>query len=88
MLWRLVWNPGWNESLYLVSSAERLLEDPSPERAARLTARVAGVLGDDAASGEPGDLRIRVLLVSRGDDGMIRREVAYVSGPAFPGEAS
>ena len=31
MLGRLVWNPRWNESLFMVSCAERLMENPAGE---------------------------------------------------------
>jgi len=27
---RMFWNPSWNESLFLVSCAERLLQNPTP----------------------------------------------------------
>ena len=29
-LWRLVWNPDWNEALFLSALAERLLTEPEP----------------------------------------------------------
>ena len=42
-LWRLVWNPDWNEALFLSALAERLVMEPEPwietEIAARLSVR-------------------------------------------------
>lgn len=33
MLWRLVWNPDWNQRLYLLSCAERLVSTDDPQAA-------------------------------------------------------
>lgn len=75
MLWRLVWNPVGNERLYLVSCAERLLEDGSEARASQLVSRVARVLGRSA---ESDGLRVRVVLVT-GAPGESGCEVVFVS---------
>ena len=82
MLARLAWNPDWNEALYLVSCAERLLEHPSEVRAAHLVSRVAAVLDtdDEGRGGEARVLRVRVVLVT-GARGRVEREVAFVSEP-------
>lgn len=82
MLGRLVWNPGWNEALYLVSCAERLLEHPSEVRAAHLVSRVAAVLDtdDEERGGEERVLRVRVVLVT-GARGRVEHDVAFVSEP-------
>lgn len=81
MLFRLFWNPHGNESLYLVSCAERLLDDPSADRAADLWARVADVVQAErptanAAAGRY--LRLRIVEVTR-DRGRVGRHVAFVS---------
>ena len=55
MVRRLFWNPRWNQSLYLVSCAERLLEDPSHERVRELWMRVADVVRSELARG-PGEI--------------------------------
>lgn len=41
MTWRLLWNPTWNEQLFLVSCAERLVTEPTPFVAAEIHRRVA-----------------------------------------------
>lgn len=78
---RLFWNPRWNEFLYLVSCAERLLEDPSRERAADLWTRVADIVRSEQGRGDPADarfLRVRIVEVMR-KNGHIERHVAFVS---------
>ncbi len=44
MLGRLVWNPRWNESLYLVSCAERLVEEPTAHAENEIFRRIAADL--------------------------------------------
>jgi hypothetical protein len=82
MLARLFWNPRGNESLYLVSCAERLLDDPSAERAAELWARVADVIRAERAGANgpaASHLRVRIVHVIR-QGGRVVRHVAFVSG--------
>lgn len=87
MIAGLVWNPRGNESLYLVSCAERLLDDPSPARADRLWRRVARIVRDDEATAASDlFLRVRVVETVR-EDGRLVRQVAFVSGPRRLGEA-
>ena len=50
MLGRLFWNRRRNESLYLVSCAERLVEDPTAWRARELWDRVADIVRADASA--------------------------------------
>lgn len=86
MLRRLVWNPQWNESLYLVSLAERLLSAGSAETLAHsqreLLLRVAGDLDRHHACAPEAWLQIRLRLVSRiGAVEELGEEVVYQSGP-------
>lgn len=69
---RLVWNPGWNETLFLVSCAERVLEDGRPHAQAEIVARAR------AAHGIDGRLRFRILTVAR-QGTEIGGAVAFVS---------
>lgn len=82
MLRRLVWNPAWNENLYLVSLAERLVAPPTPATAAHsereLLRRVARDLHD--RQGQLGWLRLRLRFVYRTvDSDEIASEVVYLS---------
>ncbi len=45
MLRRLFWNPDWNETLFLVSCAERLVEEPTPHSVEEIRARIARRIG-------------------------------------------
>ena len=75
MLRRLFWNPARNESLFLTSCAERLLEAPTEHSRGEITARIAADCG-----GGPGELQFRIVVVTRGAAGLQRR-VEYVSPP-------
>lgn len=75
MLRRLFWNPRWNESLFVVSCAERLIDQPSGHSADEIFRRVAADLGDDA-----GWLTFRLVFLSR-DGETIAREVLFEAAP-------
>lgn len=45
LLARLFWNPSWNEALFVMSCAERLLVEPNDHSAGEIRARVARRLG-------------------------------------------
>lgn len=81
MVVRLFWNRRWNESLYLVSCAERLLDDPSPERATELWTRCADIVHAEHRRGTAADrgfLRVRVVETMR-ENGRVVRHVVFVS---------
>ena len=69
MLRRLFWNARWNETLFVVSCAERLLADPTAHSETEIFRRIAADL-----VGADGWLSFRIVLV-----GADEREVAYVS---------
>ena len=71
---RLVWNPRWNETLFLTSCAERLLEQPSEHSVAEIAARIAAALDP----GKTPSFRFRLVLVSREGEAL-QKDVAYVS---------
>lgn len=81
MLRRLLWNPIWNESLFMVSCAEKLLDEPSTRREDELLTRIAATV----ARGETGDkvigstyLRFRIVVLKREGE-QISRRVGFVS---------
>jgi hypothetical protein len=83
MLWRLFWNPLWNESLYMVSCAEKLLADPSAMRADELMTRIAA----EIVRGETGDkiagpvwLTLRIVVFKREGEQIVQ-QVGFVSAP-------
>ncbi|WP_198670532.1 hypothetical protein [Oceanicella sp. SM1341] len=79
MLGRLFWNPGWNETLFLVSCAERMAERPTAHSTEEIRKRLARGLAEGEGVTE-GLLRFRLVFVEhRG--GRLRRHVIHVSGP-------
>lgn len=84
MLRRLLWNPEWNEDLYLVSLAERLVTTDVPateaHSARELILRVARHL-DRHGLCDPGAwLQIRLRFVRRDGDGVVD-DIGYLSAP-------
>jgi len=59
MLARLFWNPTWNETLYLTSCSERVLEDRRAHARAEILARLKAS-------------RFRLVEVQREGDGLVR----------------
>ena len=55
MLKRMFWNPRWNESLFLVSCAERLMESPTEHSSQEILARIEA----DPPRPDPGHRRAR-----------------------------
>lgn len=58
MLARLLWNADWNETLFLVSCAERLMVEPTAHSAQTLNARLA------KRAGGHGTLEFRLVFVT------------------------
>lgn len=73
MLARLVWNPDWNERLFLMSLAERMVVEPTAHAEAEILARLARRSGIG-----PGG-RYRILLVDREGEAISR--VVALEGP-------
>ena len=77
------WNPRWNETLFLATCAERLMQEPNEHSAQEIVCRVRADLLAEAADTNPSSyFRFRLVFVSR-DGERLRRDVAYVS-PAYP----
>lgn len=69
MFKRLFWNPYWNETLFLVSCAERLLEEPTPHSSNEIIARIKADLKPNSPY-----LQFRLVLRHRENT-----EIAYIS---------
>jgi hypothetical protein len=72
-LQRMFWNPRWNESLFLVSCAERLINHPTEHSRQEIVKRLKNVLNTDASY-----LQFRLVFVSREGD-RIQKEVWFTS---------
>lgn len=81
MLARMLWNPRWNESLFMVSCAERLLENPTQHSEDEILKRIIKELESGSSIPHPGyatHLQFRLLLVQR-QGTEIQQEVAFES---------
>jgi len=76
---RMVWNPEWNESLFLVSCAERLVQAPTEHSQEEIFRRIAADLRSGAAEGhDEALLCFRLAFVSR-EGADLTREVLFQS---------
>ncbi|WP_424979091.1 hypothetical protein [Leisingera sp. S232] len=82
MAQRLLWNPRWNESLFLVSCAERLTLAPTSHSEQEILRRISAEI---ARSLPPAChlplLQFRLVFLDRGEDGEIIKAVTYQSEP-------
>lgn len=77
---RMLWNPHWNEALYLVSLSERQITEPTDYVEKELRARVMDCLPDDVEAFE-----FRLTFVARVDHDIVNF-VEYESGMIKRGE--
>lgn len=81
MLRRLLWNPQWNETLFLVSCAERLVDQPTRHSEDQIFARIAGDLArrPDAAKLAPW-VGFRLVFLAREGEAIVAEEL-YRAAP-------
>ena len=80
---RLLWNPHWNESLFLVSCAERLMQQPTEHSVQEIITRLrADLNAQNTKKADALYLQFRLVFVYREGES-IKRQVAYRS-EAFP----
>ena len=80
MLGRMFWNPRWNESLFLVSCAERIMENPTEHSIQEILNRIKNDLQKDSSVYTiiTPYLQFRLVFISR--QGLeIQREISYIS---------
>ena len=79
MLKHLFWNPYRNESLFLVSCAERIIENPTDHSRQEILKRIVADLERDPAMAPlPPYLQFRLVFVSR-NKAKLQRRVRYTS---------
>lgn len=77
ILRRLVWNPHWNDTLYMVSLAERLTLAPDPATMAEIWVRLGREIRG-AGVGPAAIVRFRLVFVSI-SDGITTSDITYQS---------
>ena len=79
MLKRMFWNPRWNESLYLVSCAERLMENPTEHSRQEILKRIKAELEHSSIDATTTPyLQFRLVFLSR-HGAQLQRRVAFIS---------
>ncbi|MFW8593287.1 hypothetical protein [Cribrihabitans neustonicus] len=77
---RLLWNPRWNESLFLVSCAERLTASPSARIAEEIHSRISAELHRRPPGHILPYLQFRLVFHDR-QEGALVCAVTYISAP-------
>lgn len=81
MLGRLVWNPRWNQTLFVMSCAERLAEDRTPQHSEEeLFKRIAADLVSEPQDPARPWLCFRLVFVSREGEALVE-EVVFQPAP-------
>ena len=83
----MAWNPCWNESLFLVSCAERLLQNPTQHSEDEILNRIViGLIGDTSGADLPDatHLQFRLVLVQRVEAAITEEIVFYSRIQALP----
>ena len=83
MLKRLLWNPHWNEDLFLTSCAERLMRSPSKHSAQEIVNAIRAEISYDREMQTdnatlPSSLQFRLVFLNREKDS-IARHLVYTS---------
>ncbi|MEP1941902.1 MAG: hypothetical protein ABJJ03_02180 [Sulfitobacter sp.] len=82
MLRRLFWNPDWNETLFLVSCAERIQQAPTDHSITQIKQRILSDIEGGANADTGRWLQFRLVFVHRTDNDL-SEEVVFVSD-VFP----
>ena len=79
MLTRIFWNPRWNETLFLVSCAERFMENPTDHSVQEIMSRIKTELERSDVMASAGSyFRFRLSLVSR-QGAQLQKSVTFTS---------
>jgi len=79
MLGRMFWNPKWNESLFLVSCAERILENPTSHSETEIITRIiADLKNTSVCHSFATHIQFRLLVVHR-HGSELQQEVCFQS---------
>lgn len=87
MLGRMLWNPSWNESLFLVSCAERLIKDPTEHSIREISNRIGKAIARSTDTEAAPYLQFRLVFISRNGEGL-QKDVLYLSSPCLCSEGA
>ena len=81
MFKRLFWNPQWNETLFLVSCAERLMTEPTEHSIQEIQSRIALDLNQNQADKEmPPYMQFRLTVLYR-EGNELKKHITFTSQP-------
>lgn len=82
MLGRLVWNPDWNDTLFVVSCAERIQQTPTPHSIDQIQQQICWDIAQTPTDQTKKWARFRLVFVHRNAGGL-SKDVVFLSDP-FP----
>jgi hypothetical protein len=80
MIARMVWNPVWNEDLFLVSCSERLIENPTQHSIDEIRTRIIRELHKTPKVDHAAQLQFRLVFIHREGEQIVK-EIEYESDP-------
>jgi hypothetical protein len=78
MIRRLFWNAKWNETLYLVSCAERLVENPTQHSVDQFFNRLTANLSQEEKTGIVKFIKFRLVFIGRQGSDLVE-QICYES---------
>lgn len=88
-VFRLFWNPTWNETLFLVSCAERIQEDPTDHSIHEIRHRIWAHLAQTGAMPTTSDaVRFRLVFVQRDGETLTQRIIFQSDRPGHQSTGS
>ena len=81
MLKRMLWNPTWNESLYMVSCSERIIDKYTPHSEDEILKRIIKELKNTSENSllvNATHLQFRLIVIQRKDD-QLHEELTFLS---------
>lgn len=80
MLRRLIWNPAWNEALFLISCAERIQQQPTDHSIAEIRTRILRQIRRGGIDPGGAALQFRLVFVHRQGPALVE-DVVFLSAP-------
>lgn len=77
MLKRMLWNPWWNECLFLMSCAERLLANPTEHSEDEILKRIQNDLAKEGKTRDATQVQFRLVLVERQGESIVEEAVFH-----------
>lgn len=78
MVTRLFWNPDWNDALFVVSCAERILQEPTDHSITEITRRIQQDIAQMPMDVSADLLQFRLVFVHREGTDLVR-EIVFLS---------